>query len=103
MMFQLLKEAVASDFLVSIIGIGAAVLTTSSFLPQIIKGYRSKKMEDVSPYLMSMFSTGTALWIVYGIYKSDPVIIGANAIASAFNVTLLYMKFAYDKRQKKMI
>jgi len=94
---------VAPDLVIQLIGIAAAVLTTSSFLPQIVKAYQTKSMEDVSRYLMSMFATGTILWMVYGVYKSDLVIIGANAIASAFNIVLLCMKFAYRKKPAKMI
>lgn len=101
-MLDLLMQ-VAPDLVIQIIGIAAAVLTTSSFLPQIVKAYQTKSMEDVSRYLMIMFATGTLLWMVYGAYKSDPVIIGANAIASAFNIVLLYMKFAYRKKPAKMI
>lgn len=86
--------------LVSIVGVAAAILTTSSFLPQMIKAYRTKSMHDVSRYLMSMFATGTVLWMVYGIYKSDLVIVGANAIATVFNVVLLFMKFSYGKPTK---
>jgi hypothetical protein len=38
------------------------------------------------------------------IYKSDPVITGANAIATAFNVVvLLCMKFAYSKKSTKTV
>jgi MtN3 and saliva related transmembrane protein len=75
MLLLLLRQAGTEDILVSLIGVAAAVLTTSSFVPQIIKGYRTKSMEDVSRYLMSLFATGTVLWMVYGIYKSDWVII----------------------------
>ena len=32
----------------SLIGISAAFLTTLSFLPQIIKAYRTRRMKDVS-------------------------------------------------------
>lgn len=101
-MLDLLMQ-VAPDLVIQLIGIAAAVLTTSSFLPQIVKAYQTKSMEDVSRYLMSMFATGTLLWMVYGAYKSDLVIIGANAIASAFNIVLLCMKFAYRKKPAKMI
>jgi hypothetical protein len=31
-------------------------------------------------------------------FKYDWIIIGANATATAFNMILLYMKFAYRKR-----
>jgi MtN3 and saliva related transmembrane protein len=89
--------------MISIIGVAAAVLTTSSFLPQIIKAYRTKSMDDVSRYLMSFFATGTVLWMVYGMFKADWVIIGANATATAFNVILLYMKFAYRKKPAKIV
>jgi MtN3 and saliva related transmembrane protein len=97
MLLLLLRQAGTEDILVSLIGVAAAVLTTSSFVPQIIKGYRTKSMEDVSRYLMSLFATGTVLWMVYGIYKSDWVIIVANATATAFNVILLCLKFLYRK------
>jgi MtN3 and saliva related transmembrane protein len=39
----------------SLIGISAAFLTTMSFVPQIIKAYRTKRMKDVSRYLMTLF------------------------------------------------
>jgi uncharacterized protein with PQ loop repeat len=52
---------------------------------------------------MSMFATGTLLWMVYGIYKGDWVIIGANATATAFNVILLYIKFTYKKESAKVV
>jgi MtN3 and saliva related transmembrane protein len=79
----------------SVIGISAAFLTTLSFVPQIIKAYHTKRMKDVSRYLMILFTTGSILWIVYGILHKDLVIIGANAIAAAFNLILLYYSFVY--------
>jgi|SRR5690606_21074470 len=95
-------SAISSDTIIPIIGVAAATLTTSSFLPQIIKAYRTKSMQDVSSYLMSFFATGTVLWMVYGIFKADWVIIGANATATAFNVALLCMKFAYRRKYAKI-
>jgi MtN3 and saliva related transmembrane protein len=100
MLILILRQILGPDTLVSIVGVVAAILTTSSFLPQMIKAYRTKSMHDVSRYLMSMFATGTVLWMVYGIYKSDLVIVGANAIATVFNVVLLFMKFSYGKPAK---
>ena len=106
MLFYLLREvapdALQSDLLMSAIGIIAATLTTSSFLPQMIKGYRTKSMGDVSPYLMAVFGTGTMFWLAYGIFKNDWVIIGANALGTTFNMILLYMKFAYKKKSTKI-
>ena len=97
------QAALPQDLLISIVGVAAATLTTSSFLPQMFKAYRTKSMDDVSRYLMSFFATGTFLWMVYGAFQSDWVIIGANATAMGFNVMLLYMKFAYRKKPAKVV
>ncbi len=98
-----LLESLSQDTIISIIGIAAGTLTTSSFVPQIVKAYKTKSMGDVSRYLMGIFATGTVLWIVYGIYKADSVIIGANAVAVAFNIILLCMKVAYAKKPAKTV
>ncbi len=87
----------SSDLMITLVGTMAAVLTTSSFLPQIFKAYRTKKMDDVSPYLMGLFATGTTFWLVYGMFKNDFVIIGANAFGTAFNVILLILKRLYSR------
>ncbi len=79
----------------SLIGISAASLTTLSFLPQIVKAYRTRIMKDVSRYLMILFSAGSILWIIYGIIHHDPVIVGANVTAAVFNLVLLYLSFVY--------
>jgi MtN3 and saliva related transmembrane protein len=79
----------------SLIGISAAFLTTLSFVPQIIKARHTRRMKDVSRYLMILFTTGSILWIIYGILHEDLVIVGANATAAIFNLILLYYSFAY--------
>lgn len=83
------------DYWVSVLGIVAASLVTSSFLPQIIRGYRTKKLGDVSYWLMTMICVGMSLWIVYGMVKHDFVIIGANVSTIILNVVLLIMKRKY--------
>jgi MtN3 and saliva related transmembrane protein len=83
-----------------IIGTVAGILVLSSFIPQIMKAYKTKKMFDVSAHLMSFIASGMFLWIIYGFIRSDPVIIGTNAAGFALNITLLVMKIRYDKMQK---
>ena len=85
---------------VSIIGTIAGILVLLSFIPQIIKAYKTKKMFDVSAHLMILIASGMFLWVIYGFIKSDPVIIGTNAAGFALNITLLVMKLRYDKMQK---
>ena len=88
----------SDSILVTLVGSFAACLTTGSFIPQIVKAYQTKRMKDVSPYLMTLFALGTTLWLIYGVFKGDWVLIGANAFSTAFNLVLLQMKRAYNGR-----
>ena len=83
-----------------IIGTIAGILVLSSFVPQIVKAYKTKKMSDVSVHLMILIASGMFLWVIYGFIRSDPVIIGTNATGFALNITLLTMKIRYAKMQK---
>ncbi|MEW6604551.1 MAG: SemiSWEET family transporter [Thermoproteota archaeon] len=77
------------------IGISAALLTMSSFVPQIIRAVRTRSMADVSVYLMPLFIAGFSLWVVYGIMQDDLVIIGSNLAGIGFNAILLFLKGRY--------
>ncbi len=79
------------------IGIVAGVLVLSSFIPQLLKAYKTKRMIDVSIYLMGLIATGMFLWIIYGIIRSDLVIIGTNVSGFILNVILIGLKITYDK------
>lgn len=82
----------------TLIGSVASALVSSSFIPQIIKGYKTKHLDDVSYLLMILISIGMSLWIVYGIEKQDLVIIGANVATIVLNMILLALKVKYSKK-----
>lgn len=75
----------------------AGIMILSGWVPQIIKGYRTKKLDDISKYLMILIAGGAFLWIVYGIEKDDPYIIGVNLAAIVLTMIVLSMKFRYEK------
>ena len=77
----------------------AGIIILSGWVPQIIKGYRTKKLDDVSRYLMILIATGAFLWILYGIEKNDPYIIGVNVAAIILTLIVLSMKFRYEKQK----
>ena len=85
------------------IGTVAGILVLSSFIPQLIKAYKTKKMSDVSIHLMILIASGMFLWVIYGLIRSDPVIIGTNATGFALNITLLVMKLRYDKMHRSAV
>jgi MtN3 and saliva related transmembrane protein len=83
-----------------IIGTIAGVLVLSSFIPQLRKAYKTKKMSDVSIHLMILIASGMFLWVIYGLIRNDPVIIGTNASGFILNIILIALKLKYDKIQR---
>jgi MtN3 and saliva related transmembrane protein len=65
---------------IEILGYAAATLTTVSFVPQAIKTLRSGDTAAISLRMYLLFTSGIALWGVYGLLKGDGPLIAANAI-----------------------
>ena len=82
-----------------ILGILAAVCTTSGFIPQIIRGMRTKRLDDVSPVMYMLLIFGLALWLSYGVYLEDKIIIVANAVALALSVFILILRYKYMRQR----
>lgn len=76
----------------TVIGGLAAFGTTAAWLPQVVRTWRSRSAEDFSWGYLAMFSTGVALWNVYGVLRKDPVIIAANAVTLALVLTVAFVK-----------
>ena len=85
------------DTMLGIIGILAGILILSGWVPQIAKGYRTKKLNDVSSYLMILIFVGAVLWLIYGMALDDVYIMGVNLAAMFLTMTVLAMKLKYEK------
>jgi MtN3 and saliva related transmembrane protein len=85
------------NFLIALVGILATIFAVSSTVPQIIKGIKTKKMDDVSVWLIMALITGLSLWVVYGIAKNDTVIAGGNSVGVSLNGILLLLKIKYSR------
>jgi len=79
------------------IGIGAAVLTAVSMLPQLVKIIREKRSEGVSIFMVAVLISGLCLWIWYGILKTDYPIICTNIFSLIIKVLLIYFSAKYKK------
>ncbi len=84
-----------------IVGLLAATLTTSAFLPQMIKTWQTKSAKDVSYAMLLTFISGVFLWLVYGIMRQDIAVILANAFTLLFNLAILYLKIKYRKTPQR--
>lgn len=66
--------------MIEILGYTAATLTTLSFVPQAIKTLRSGDTAAISLRMYLLFTSGIALWGIYGLLKDDGPLVVANAI-----------------------
>ena len=74
------------------IGFLAGTLTTFSFVPQVLKTFRSKRCHDLSWGMLPAFTSGVCLWFVYGIFLRSAPIILANLVTLLLLAWLLVMK-----------
>ncbi len=83
-----------------IVGIMAAVCTTIGFIPQIVRGIRTKRLDDVSPAMYILLMFGVSLWVSYGIHLGDKIIIVANSVAVSFSALILILRYKYMRQRK---
>ena len=74
----------------------AATLTTTSFIPQVLKVWRTRHTKDISLAMYTIFTSGVAMWLVYGILLNSWPIIIANSITVCLAGTVLWMKLYFD-------
>ena len=84
-----------SAIIQEIVGMTAGVLTTASFLPQVIKTYKSRSAKDLSLGMVSLLTSGVFLWMIYGISLMKPAIIIANGLTFLLAGMLLFAKFKF--------
>ncbi len=78
-----------------IFGYAAAGIGIVTFLPQIIQSWKTKNTKAISFLTLSLITTGSALWIVYGaIMKAVPIFF-VNIIIFIFSLFMLYLKRKY--------
>lgn len=80
---------------ITMIGLLAAACTTFSFLPQAIKTIRTKDTASISLSMYALFTFGTLMWLIYGIFSSNVPVYLANGITLLFALVILLYKIRY--------
>lgn len=81
---------------ITILGFAAGFVTSIGFIPQLLKGYRTKKLDDVSYYMPLVLAAGMSLWLSYGVLRQDVSIIVANAFGVSCSLLLIMLKKKYS-------
>jgi MtN3 and saliva related transmembrane protein len=78
------------------LGVAAGAITSLGFIPQLYRGYKTKRLEDISYWMPSVLAFGMSLWLMYGILRDDLAIIIANTFGVMCNLLLILMKKIYS-------
>ncbi len=81
---------------VTTLGFIAACLTTAAFFPQVLHTWKTGG-RDLSWSMLSLFGTGVALWLLYGILLGVGPIILANALTVTQIALIVYFKWQSEK------
>jgi MtN3 and saliva related transmembrane protein len=79
----------------TLIGLIAAICTTASFLPQVVKTLRSKRTTDISLSMYGILATGLFLWLVYGLILRDVPLILANGVSFGLAMCVVFLKLRH--------
>ncbi|GAB7079501.1 SemiSWEET transporter [Megalodesulfovibrio paquesii] len=82
-----------------LVGALAGLLTTTAFLPQALKTWRSKSVRDISLASYVCLVSGVSLWLCYGLLLEAWPIIVANGAALLLQGSILWMKIRYGRAE----
>jgi len=86
------------DINIEIIGLIAAFLTTSAFVPQAVKILKTREVKDVSLTMYLVMFFGICLWFYYGLVRNSISIILANIVTGIIVLGIIYFKIRYSKK-----
>jgi MtN3 and saliva related transmembrane protein len=82
---------------IEILGMSAGTISSITFLPQVIKTWKSKSAKDISLWMFLLVTLSVIMWLVYGILIKSVPIIYTNSMVLMMSLIMLYFKFRFNK------
>lgn len=80
---------------IELMGLVAGILTTGSFIPQVLQIIRTRDVSGISVVMYIAFTLGVLLWLVYGLLNAQIALIMTNGITLVLAMTILIMKVRF--------
>ncbi|HEY6721714.1 MAG TPA: SemiSWEET transporter [Burkholderiales bacterium] len=80
---------------VDLVGTVAGALTTIAFVPQAWRIWKTRSAQALSLSMYLIFTSGVALWFLYGLLLGAWPIIASNGITLLLAGTVLAMKLKF--------
>ena len=82
----------AEGWLANLLGTIAGLLSTSSFVPQVLKAWREGDTRAISKRTYLINTTSFVLWTIFGFLIASPPVIIFNALSLGLSATILALK-----------
>jgi MtN3 and saliva related transmembrane protein len=80
-----------------IIGYLGGIFSSISFLPQVIRIWKTKSAQDLSMATLLLLATNVTLWLIYGITIASTPLWLTNAIVLIMVLTMIVFKIKFRK------
>jgi MtN3 and saliva related transmembrane protein len=81
----------------NIVGVGAALCSMTSFVPQIVKIWKERDASSVSLRMYLVTVTGFVLWTVYGVLIGSWPVAASNIVCLALSAAILALKWRFSR------
>ncbi|MGP3703746.1 MAG: SemiSWEET family sugar transporter [Candidatus Bathyarchaeota archaeon] len=95
--FTAVGGCLGMEYMWYVIGFAGACLTMFGFVPQVVRMFKTKSVNDVSFLTLLQISVGALLWILYGLHIRDVVVVTANIVTLTTLIMTITLYLRYRK------
>ncbi len=85
-----------------ILGMTAGSISAITFLPQVIKTWKTKSANDISLLMFTFATISVIMWLIYGIILQDIPIIYTNSLVLVCSLIMLYFKYRFRAKPTEL-
>lgn len=82
-----------------LLGLVATILSVATYMPQVIKLYKTKSARDISMPMLLLLSFGVTIWLAFGIRLGDIPLMITNSLILGMSLVMMCLKFIYDRKK----
>jgi MtN3 and saliva related transmembrane protein len=94
-------ETRMSEWLPTILATLAGILSTASFVPQVLKAWRERDTAAISKRMYMVTVTAFTLWSAYGFLIGNMPLIIFNLLSLVLSGTILFLKIRNDRQETR--
>lgn len=78
-----------------LVGYAAGVLTVGSYVPQVVRAWRTRRTRDLSVGTFVLLTTSGLVWMLYGLLIGSVPVVLTNAGMVALTGALVFAKLRF--------